>query len=49
LPFPTALLTDADDRIYVSVHGAFCSSMSGVVVRFDHLAERAPGQPPLRI
>jgi sugar lactone lactonase YvrE len=48
LPFPTALLIDAEDRIYVSVHGAFSSPMSGVVVRFDHLAERAPGQPPLR-
>ena len=48
LPFPTALLIDAEDRIYVSVHGAFSSPKSGVVVRFDHLAERASGQPPLR-
>ena len=48
LPFPTALLIDAEDRIYVSIRGAFSSPGSGVVVRFDDLAERSPGLPPLR-
>ena len=33
LPFPTALLIDADDRVYISVHGAFSSAGSGLVVR----------------
>ena len=48
LPFPTALLIDAEDRIYVSIRGAFSAPGSGVVVRFDDLAERSPGLPPLR-
>jgi hypothetical protein len=48
LPFPTALLIDGEDRIYVSVHGAFSSPKSGVVVRFNHLTERLSGQPPLQ-
>ena len=48
LPFPTALLIDAEDRIYVSIRGAFSSPGSGVVVRFDALAERPPGLPPLQ-
>ena len=47
LPFPTALLIDPADRIYVSVHGAFSSPESGVVMRFNRLAARPPGQPPL--
>jgi hypothetical protein len=48
LPFPTALLIDAEDRIYVSIRGAFSPPESGVVVRFDDLAERPPGLPPLQ-
>jgi hypothetical protein len=48
LPFPTALLVDAGDRIYVSIRGAFSPPESGVVVRFDDLAERPPGLPPLQ-
>ncbi len=48
LPFPTALLIDAEDRIYVSIRGAFSSPESGVVVRFDHLVEQPPGRPPLQ-
>ena len=48
LPFPTALLIDAEDRIYVSIRGAFSSPGSGVVVRFDALAQRPPGLPPLQ-
>ena len=48
LPFPTALLIDGEERIYVSVHGAFSSPRSGVVVRFDHLTERRFERPPLQ-
>lgn len=48
LPFPTALLIDAEDRIYVSIRGAFSPPESGVVVRFDDLAARPPGLPPLQ-
>ena len=48
LPFPTALLIDGEDRIYVSIRGAFSPPESGVVVRFDDLAERPQGLPPLQ-
>jgi len=48
LPFPTALLIDAEDRIYVSIRGAFSAPETGAVVRFDDLAERSPGLPPLQ-
>lgn len=47
LPFPTALLIDAEDRIYVSIRGAFSAPETGLVVRFDRLADRAARQPPL--
>ena len=39
LPFPTALLIDGDDRIYIS---------SGLVVRFDDLARRMSNGPPIQ-
>ena len=39
LPFPTALLIDGQDRVYISVHGAFSSPSSGLVLRFDNLAQ----------
>ena len=46
LPFPTALLIDDQDRGFVSVHGAFSSPESGLVIRFDDLAgESASGFP----
>jgi hypothetical protein len=48
LPFPTALLIGDDDRIYISVRGAFSSPGSGVVVRFDDLTRRTPDGPPIR-
>ena len=48
LPFPTALLIDDDDRIYISVHGAFSSPGSGLVVQFDDLAQRTSDGPPIR-
>ena len=48
LPFPTALLIDGDDRIYISLHGAFSSPSSGLVVRFDDLAQRISNDPPIR-
>ena len=48
LPFPTALLIDGDDRIYISVHGAFSSPGSGLVVRFDDLAQTASNGLPIR-
>ncbi len=38
LPFPTALLIDGHDRIYISVHGAFSGLNTGLVLRFDELA-----------
>lgn len=48
LPFPTALLIGDDDRIYISVHGAFSSPGSGGVVRFDDLTQRTPDGLPIR-
>jgi hypothetical protein len=46
LPFPTALLIDDQDRGFISVHGAFSSPESGLVIRFDDLAgESASGFP----
>lgn len=48
LPFPTALLIDARDRVYISVHGAFSAAGSGLVVRIHDLAEREAGDPPLQ-
>lgn len=48
LPFPTALLIDGDDRIYISVHGAFSSPAIGLVVRFDDLAAQASIGLPIR-
>lgn len=48
LPFPTALLIDGDDRIYISVHGAFSPPSSGLVVRFDDLVQRKSNDPPIQ-
>lgn len=48
LPFPTALLIDDEDRIYISVHGAFSEAESGLVVRFDDLRERDTADLPIR-
>lgn len=48
LPFPTALLIDNEDRIYISVRGAFSSPSSGLVLRFDDLAWRAASEPPIQ-
>ncbi len=47
IPFPTALLIDGEDRIYISVHGAFSAPNSGLVVRFDDLATRTSGGRPI--
>ncbi len=47
LPFPTALLIDDQDRSYVSVHGAFSSAESGLVIRFDDLAREPASRFPL--
>jgi hypothetical protein len=38
LPFPTALLIDSEDRLYISIHGAFSQPRTGEVVLFDDLA-----------
>lgn len=48
LPFPTALLIDGRDRIYISVYGSFSQPSSGLVVRFDDLALRGSSEPPTR-
>jgi hypothetical protein len=48
LPFPTALLIDGQDRIYISVHGAFSPPNSGLVLRFDDLARRGSSEAPIR-
>lgn len=48
IPFPTALLIDRADRIYISVHGAFSVPGSGLVARFDDLATRTTDGPPIR-
>ena len=47
MPFPTALLIDDRDRIYISVHGAFSSPNSGLVLRFDGVAQRSSNRPPI--
>jgi hypothetical protein len=47
IPFPTALLIDSSDRIYISVHGAFSASGSGLISRFDDLADRMADTPPI--
>ncbi len=47
MPFPTALLIDDEDRIYVSVHGAFSAPNSGLVLRFDDLAQVRSSEPPV--
>ena len=47
IPFPTALFIDGEDRIYISVYGAFSSPGSGLVVRFDDLAQRTLGGRPI--
>lgn len=47
LPFPTALLIDADDRVYISVRGAFSPPNSGAVLRFDALVQRAGSESPI--
>ena len=47
LPFPTALLIDGEDRVYISVHGAFSAPNSGLVLRFDDLANRTSSGPPV--
>ncbi|GMQ98894.1 MAG: hypothetical protein BMS9Abin17_1426 [Acidimicrobiia bacterium] len=46
LPFPTALLVDDTDRIYISVHGAFSAPGAGLVVRFDGLSARPADELP---
>jgi glucose/arabinose dehydrogenase len=38
LPFPTALLIDGDERLYISIRGAFSQPGRGEIVRFDDLA-----------
>ena len=48
MPFPTALLIDGDDRIYISVHGAFSAPNAGLVLRFDDLAQRTSSGSPLK-
>ena len=47
VPFPTALLIGSADRVYVSVHGAFSPSGSGLIARFDDLSTRNTDTPPI--
>ncbi len=47
LPFPTALLIDGQDRIHISVRGAFSPPNSGLVLRFDDLAQRRSSTSPI--
>lgn len=47
LPYPTALLITSDERVYVSIHGAFSSPQTGAVLRFDHLVQRGRRQSPV--
>ena len=47
IPFPTALLIDNADHVYVSVHGAFSTSGSGLIAQFDDLATRTLETPPI--
>ena len=47
IPFPTALLIDNADHVYVSVHGAFSTSGSGLIARFDDIATRTVEMSPI--
>jgi hypothetical protein len=47
IPFPTALLIDDTDQVYISVHGAFSTSGSGLIAQFDDLATRTVETPPI--
>jgi hypothetical protein len=47
IPFPTALLIDKSDHVYVSVHGAFSASGSGLIAQFEDLATRTVETPPI--
>ncbi len=47
IPVPTALLIDGEDRIYLSVHGAFSAPTSGLVLRFDDLVATTSTGPPI--
>lgn len=49
IPYPTAMLFDAEDRLYMSVWGAFSAPQTGMVVRFDDLFLLPPDQPPLQL
>jgi hypothetical protein len=48
IAFPTALLIDDADRVYVSVYGAFSEPGSGLVARFNDLATRPVQELPIR-
>jgi hypothetical protein len=48
IPFPTALLINDADQVYISVHGAFSEPGSGLVARFDDLAIRPIREVPIR-
>jgi hypothetical protein len=48
LPYPTALLINSDDQMYISIHGAFSPPGSGAVLQFKDLAQQPGGQMPLQ-
>lgn len=47
LPYPTALLITPDQRVYMSIHGAYSSPQTGAVLEFDGLVGRARSQVPV--
>jgi hypothetical protein len=48
IPFPTALLINDADQVYISVHGAFSEPGSGLVARFDDLSIQPIHELPIR-
>jgi len=48
LPYPTALLINANDQLYISINGAFSPPGSGAVVSFSNLTQQQGGEPPIQ-
>jgi hypothetical protein len=48
LPYPTALLINPNDQLYISINGAFSPPGSGAVLAFNSLTEQQGGELPLQ-
>jgi hypothetical protein len=48
LPYPTALLINPHDQVYLSINGAFSPPGSGAILYFENLVQQQGGQPPIQ-